>query len=432
MSCIKMQAVILAGGKGVRLRPLTYDLPKPLVKVGDKPILEHILLLLKKQGVTNIIICSGYLGQHIIDFCGDGSKFGLKITHSIEKSPLGTAGPLKDIEDSLEEDFFVIYGDIYLDMDLNKLMAYHKSKKSKATLVVHPSDHPHDSDVVVMDQGTQKIKDFLHKPGKEIKFQNLTSAAAYALNKSILSYISSGEPTDFGKDIFPKMAADEEPMFGYITDEFIKDAGTHDRLAYVSDYIHSDNKNQAWFLDRDGVINEEAGLITESSQLKLIPGSAEAIKKLNDRGFLVVIVTNQPQVARNLCTEEDVEKINARLVKEFEKEGARIDGVYYCPHHPETNHPDANDPKYRRPCECRKPGIGMLKQAEKEFKIDLKRSYMVGDRTADIKAGNSAGCTTIIVRTGFAGKDGKYEAVPDIEAEDLIEAVDKVLKRNKI
>jgi mannose-1-phosphate guanylyltransferase / phosphomannomutase len=186
--------------------------------------------------------------------------------------------------------------------------------------------------------------------------------------------------------------------------------------------------SRAAFLDRDGVICEDVDQLHKIEELKLIPRSAEAIQLLNKNGYLTIIVTNQPMVARGLCTEEDVQRINQELVEMVADAGGRIDAVYYCPHHPETNHPEANDPKYRRECECRKPKPGMIKQAAKDLGVDLSKCYIIGDRTADIKTGENAGIKTILVRTGAGGNDKKYIVKPDYTCQDLYEAAELIIK----
>ena len=184
---------------------------------------------------------------------------------------------------------------------------------------------------------------------------------------------------------------------------------------------------QAVFLDRDGVINQEVDLLCREDQLVLIPGAAEAIRRLNDAGVLAVVVTNQPVVARNMCTEDDVRRIHDRLAAMLDQAAsARIDAFYFCPHHPETHHADGN-PAYRGPCECRKPNTGMLDQARKDFGLDFSRCFMVGDSTRDIQTGINAGCSTVLVGTGYGGRDGFYDAKPDMVAADLSQAVDMII-----
>ena len=188
--------------------------------------------------------------------------------------------------------------------------------------------------------------------------------------------------------------------------------------------MRNQNKTKAVFLDRDGTINKEVDVLRDVKQLKVLPGAAEAIKKINQLGFLAIIITNQPVIARGWLTEKEVDAIHAVLIKRLNKKGAKIDAVYYCPHHP-----NANLKKYRLVCSCRKPDIGMIKKAVKELKIDIKKSFLIGDSTSDILAGNRIGLKTILVKTGYAGQDGKYKARPDFTAKNLIEAVEIIEKR---
>lgn len=184
---------------------------------------------------------------------------------------------------------------------------------------------------------------------------------------------------------------------------------------------------QAVFLDRDGVINEEVDLLHRASDLRLVPGSARAIRRLNLSGIPAIVVTNQPVVARNLCSEEELGEIHAALERLlFREAGARLDALYYCPHHPETHHPDGN-PAYRVPCACRKPNPGMLLQAARDFHLDLARCVLIGDSTRDVETGRRAGTCTVLVQTGYGGRDGRFPARPDRTFRDLEEAVAAIL-----
>lgn len=189
----------------------------------------------------------------------------------------------------------------------------------------------------------------------------------------------------------------------------------------------------AVFLDRDGVVNEARGFVAKPEDVRLIENAAQGIELLNSLGLKVIVVTNQPQVARGLCTEEDVNQINRKIQADLEKQGAHIDAFYYCPHHPETHHKDVPDHarKYRVVCKCRKPETGMIEQAANDYDIDVKNSFVVGDRTVDIQAGKNAGCKTILVKTGEAGKDKKHDVVPNFMAQDLLQAA-KIVRNNSI
>jgi D-glycero-D-manno-heptose 1,7-bisphosphate phosphatase len=188
---------------------------------------------------------------------------------------------------------------------------------------------------------------------------------------------------------------------------------------------------KAVFLDRDGTVNEEVGYLRDLSMLTLIPGVGRAIKKLNDAGFLVVLVTNQSGVARGYFPESLVAEAHGRLEGLLSKDDARLDAVYYCPHHP-----TAGTTMHTRVCDCRKPGTGLIDQAARDLAIDVSRSYMVGDKWSDVELGHRAGATSILVRSGFAADDPgnarpEHVADPDFTARDLSEAADWIIAHSE-
>lgn len=184
------------------------------------------------------------------------------------------------------------------------------------------------------------------------------------------------------------------------------------------------------FLDRDGTINEEIDFLTNVDELRLIEGAGQAIRRLNEHGFITCVMSNQSGVARGILTEETLGLIHGRLAEYLGADGARLDAIYYCPHHPA-----ANDERYKRVCECRKPRPGMLLQGAQEFNIDLSRSFAVGDRTTDILAGQAAGTKTILVLTGY-GRAAEEECRSlnppvDFVAPSISGAVDFILNEGR-
>jgi len=178
---------------------------------------------------------------------------------------------------------------------------------------------------------------------------------------------------------------------------------------------------KAVFLDRDGVINREVDNLRSLKQLRLLPGAAEAIKKINKLGFLAIVITNQPVIARGWLTEKELNEIHAVLIRRLNKRGAKLDAIYYCPHHP-----NANLPKYRLRCQCRKPNMGLVRQAIKHFYINPKKSFMVGDTIPDIVMGKRAKLKTILLKTaGFKNHRG-YKARPDFISKNLLSAVNVI------
>ncbi len=427
-----MQAVILAGGKGTRLKHITAEVPKPMVEIGGVAIIEHQIKLLVAHQITDILVIVNHLKKPLIDYVGNGNQLGANVSYYEEEIPLGTSGAFPLFKDQLGDTFLVLYGDVMMDMDLNRLIAFHQQKKADATLVVHPNDHPQDSDLVEMDADGQIIA-FHSKPHEPDRYyKNMVNAGAYVFTKKAIDTLPGAVKGDFGKDIFPEWIKTLK-VFGYNTPEYLKDMGTLDRLAKVNEDLASGkiarknlkHKQKAIFLDRDGVLNKDHHLIHKPENLELYPFTAEAIKKINQSDYLSIVVTNQSVVARNLCTIEELEYIHKKLDTELGEEGAKLDELYYCPYHPDKGYPEEN-PAYKMEHPWRKPSPGMLLQAAEDFNIDLSQSYMIGDRETDVIAGKAAGCTTIAVRTGQGYK--KAATKPDYIFADVKAAVDFIVE----
>ncbi len=367
-----MQAVILAGGKATRLGMLAQTKPKALAEIGGRPLIDHHLRLLERYGITDAILILGHLAEPIIEELGDGSARGMKLRYYREEEPLGTAGGLRQIAAMLDDDFLLIYGDIMVDMDYSRLIRFHKASSALATLVVHPNDHPNDSDLLDVDESNRVVA-FYPKPHPESRYyRNLVNAAIYVMSPRILEYVPLGA-SDFGKDVLP-VACRAAKVMAYNSPEYIKDAGTPERLAQIrrdfeSGKIASRNLERprpAVFLDRDGVINREVGNLRSVDQFELLPGSAAAIRMLDEAGFLVLVATNQPGVAKGFCSEDTVKEIHRRLETEIGREGAYLHAIYYCPHHPDKGFPGEVE-SLKIDCDCRKPKTGMIDRARREF-----------------------------------------------------------------
>ncbi len=430
-----MKAAIIAGGRANRLGALAAKLPKALLPVGGHPLLDYGMKLLRRYGVDEAVICTGHLAEKIEDYVGNESKWGLKIRFSHEDSPLGTAGCLRTIQPPLTEDFLVIYSDVLVEMDLEALVAAHRDAGADATLVVHPNSHPYDSDLVDMDPATRWIRTIHKKPHpKRAWLPNLVSAAVYVLKPRVINLLTPGERADCAHDLLPRALAKGMRILGYPTAEYLKDAGTPERLAEVEEDLrsgrvagsHRSRPRRAVFLDRDGVINREVNLLHDPDQLELLPGAATAIRRLNRAGWLTIVVTNQPVVARGLCSEEQLRLIHHKLETLLGAEHAYLDSIYYCPHHPDRGYPGENA-AYKIPCQCRKPAIGMIVEAVKDFNIDLTGSWLIGDTTSDVQTGANCGVKTILVKTGYGGNDGKCPVSPTHVSADLEAAVEWLL-----
>jgi len=432
-----MIAFILAGGKGTRLKEITPDdMPKPMVDIAGKPILQYQIEFLAKNNIKEVIVSVGYGAAAIKKYFGEGKKYGLSIKYSEEPQPLGTAGAFKYAELLFGDakDILVLYGDIIFDIDWDRLINFHHSHSGLGTLLVHPNDHPFDSDLLETDSAG-KILEFISKPHPAGQtYRNLVNAGMYILKPGIARFIKSGQKLDFGKNVFPELIGKSQNIYTYKSSEYVRDVGAPERFKDVEKDILSGkvyrrnmiNKQKAVFLDRDGVINKEVDYLYRPEQLELIDGSAEAVKKINNSDYLGIVVTNQSVVARGLCSEKDVAQIHKKLDVLLGEKHAFLDRIYYCPHHPDRGFEGENK-LYKKECDCRKPKIGMLRQAEHDFNIDKEKSFIIGDSTADIMTGINAGLKTILVRTGHAGKDKKYDCSPDFIFENLKEAVDFII-----
>lgn len=402
-----MQLVIIAGGKGTRLG--LKDIPKPMCPINGKPLLHHQVELAKRYGIEEIFILSGHLSQVIVDYFGDGSQFGVKIHHVVEPYPLGTAGSLKLLEGKLSDRFLVFYGDVVMDFDIESFIKFDSMDKcTVGTLLVHPGNHPYDSDLVEVNS-EKEITGFLPKPHPEgLLYRNLNNAAVYIFGQEIFQAIPEGKNLDFGKDIFPKLVESGKKLRAYDTPEFIRDMGTPDRLKViekdvVSGLVASLNKKnprKAIFLDRDGTINENMDCQPSVEGFKLLPGVAEAIRKINESHYLAVVVTNQPMLAKGFMTYDQLENIHKKMETLLGEQRAYLDRVYFCPHHPEKGF-EGEVAELKIECNCRKPKPGMLLEAAKDLNIDLSKSWMIGDSQCDIEAGKAAGCRTLLVDRDF-------------------------------
>jgi len=430
------KAVILAGGKGTRLTKVAKKIPKALIKIGGKPVIKHQILLLKEYGIKEIWILLGYLGDQIREYLQDGKKWNVKIYYHQEEKPLGTAGALKVLEGKIKEDFLVLSGDVMLNFDVKRFINQHKKKRGMASIVVHPNDHPFDSDLVEIDDKGQ-ITALLNRPHpKGITFRNLSIASVYIFSPKIFKYIPENKKSDIEKDILPKVLKAKEKIYAYNTPEYIKDIGMPKRLKEVrNDYLSGKikklnlrNKRKAVFLDRDGVISKEVDQLSKIEDLKIYNFATKALKEINNSDYLTILITNQPMIAKGFMTDNDLNEIHKKLETELGKKGAKIDAIYYCPHHPEKGF-IGERPELKIQCKCRKPEIGLLLKAKKDFNIDFKKSYFIGDKTSDILTGKRADCKTILVKTGYGGKDGLFSVKPDFTAKNLLEAVKIIIPK---
>lgn len=398
-----MKAVIMAGGKGTRISSVASDIPKPMIKICGKPVLEHEIECLQEQDFTDIILTVSHLGNIIMDYFGDGKKFGVNIEYYYEKEPLGNAGALYEIKDRLTEDFLLLNADSLFDIDFKRLVEYHKKHGGLATLFTHPNSHPYDSTLVITDENNSVEKWLSKEDERPVYYKNRVNAGLHILSPELLKNRPDKPKIDLDRDILRPLAGSGK-MFAYDSPEYVKDMGTPDRYKTVSEEFQKGlvqaknlkNKQKAIFLDRDGTINKYVGFLRNIDEFELLPEVSDAIKKINASGYLAIVITNQPVIARGEVTFEELREIHNKMETLLGEQGAYLDGIYFCPHHPDKGF-EGEIPELKFDCQCRKPKPGLILKAAEEFNIDLLQSWFVGDGENDVKAGKNAGCKTALI-----------------------------------
>lgn len=408
-----MKTVIMAGGKGTRISSVASDIPKPMIQVEGKPVLEHEIECLREQGFDDIIITVSHLGNIIMDYFGDGSAispvtgktFGVHIEYYFEEQPLGNAGALFQIKDKLDSDFLLLNADAMFDVDFNRFVDFHKSHGGLVTLFTHPNSHPYDSGVIIADEHGAVERWLTKEDDRPKYYRNCINAGLHVISPKILETEIMTSKVDLDRQLLKPLAGTGK-MFCYNSPEYVKDMGTPDRYYSVCEDFKAGrvkgknlvNKQKAVFLDRDGTINKYIGFLRDIDDFELIDGVASAIKAINASGYLAIVVTNQPVIARGEVSFEELQEIHNKMETLLGEQGAYVDAIYYCPHHPHKGY-EGERPELKIECDCRKPKPGMLLQAAKDFNIDLEHSWMIGDGENDIAAGKNAGCHTALIAT---------------------------------
>lgn len=393
------QAVILAGGAGTRLRPFTLKNPKPLIKINNKPFLEYLINLLKDNGIKEIIILTGYLGHKIEEAFGNGSKLGVKIKYSYtpflnkegKENLSGTR--IRNAQKLLNNFFLLLYCDNYWPLNIKQLTAFFQNHSSDALITLYSNkDNSTKNNILVDENG------YITKYDKEREEKNLNGVdiGFFIINKDILKLLPNYN-CKFEAEVLPQLIK-KRRLSGFTTDQKYYSIGDNKRVKITGKFLSS---KKVAFLDRDGVINKKApkaDYVKNWQEFIFLPGAIEAIKKLNDGGYKIFIVSNQPGVARGVMFKKDLYNIHQNMIKELNKFGAKITDIYCCLH----NWDDG--------CLCRKPQPGLLLQASQKHYIDLTKAILIGDDERDIKAGKAVGCKTFLVE----GKKSLLEIVNEI------------------
>lgn len=406
-----MKAIIMAGGKGTRIASLNSQVPKPMIPILGKPILLYQIENLKEQGISEFVLVCGHLREIVKDYFKDGRNFDVHIEYEMEDEPLGTAGALSRFRNKMDDDFLLINGDIIFDIDINRMISFHKKNEALVTLFTHPNSHPYDSSLIECNSSGMVTA---WKTCEEDRgwMRNLVNAGIHLISNRLFTDPATAHlfvresKLDLDRDVLRPLV-NTGKLFSYESPEYVVDMGTPDRFGMVVEDIKSgkpakknlSQKQRAVFLDRDGTINEYVGFLTDINDFKLIPNVAKAIKLINQKGYLAIVITNQPVVARGDITLEELNLVHNKMETLLGEEGAYLDGIYFCPHHPDKGF-EGEILELKVNCSCRKPNIGLLKQAAEDFNIDISNSWFVGDSLIDVQTGKNAGCKTVFLGDG--------------------------------
>ncbi len=391
------QAVIFAGGLGERLKPFTENNPKPMYSFYGKPFLEYLVEQIRDWGITDIVILLGYLPEKVTEYFGDGSKWGITIRYVITPVDYDTQFRLKAAKDFLNNNFLMMYCDNICPIDFERLKRdYFKNDAIIQVTAYSNSDGYTKNNMRISSDGRVELYD------KKRTSENLKGVdIGYAIVSKEVFNLMSDSNENFEAVVYPKLV-EGGSLFSTITEHRYYSIGSFERIELTEKYLSS---QKYIFIDRDGVTNErppKAEYVCNPEDFKWLPNAREAIKKLNDAGYIVIEISNQAGIARGVMTHLDFENVQKKMLSDLEEIGAKIDDVYYCPHGWDDN------------CECRKPKPGMIFQAQKDYSINLSKCVLIGDDERDIITAHNANMKGILVSDTYTLMDAVNDVLNGI------------------
>jgi histidinol-phosphate phosphatase family protein len=374
------QAVILAGGRGTRMRPITETLPKPMVPVLGRPFLEYQIEQLREQGFERVLLLLGYLPHVIQDHFGDGSRWGIGIQYSVTDPDDLTSSRVANARHLIDSCFMLLYCDNYWPMQMDRMWTRFQQAGKPGMITVYGNKDAYTRGSVILDSdGHVRIFDRLRTApglqGVEISYAILTDLALELL---------PAQDILFEEAIYTPLA-EQQRLTAYVSDHRYYSVGSLQRLPVTEAFMRRD---PTVFIDRDGVLNKrppQGNYVRNWSEWQWLPGALEALRLFREMGYRVILVSNQAGINRGAMTEADLKEIHARMKSDVKNAGGCIDAIYYCPH------------DWHEGCECRKPKPGMLFSAQKDFHLDLSRTTFIGDDERDARAAEAAGCPFLLV-----------------------------------
>lgn len=385
MAARPTQAVILAGGRGTRLRPLTDDRPKPMVRFHGKPFLGHLVDLLREQGFERVLMLLGYRPEVITEHFGDGSAYGVTIDYDVTLPDDLTAWRVEHARERLDDTFLLLYCDNYWPMRFDDLWAAHRRAGAPAQITVYANADGFSRDSVrVGEDGFVEVLDRSRKApglkGVEISYAILDKA-------TVLPLVEGHPELLFEEAVYPPLARSGR-LHAYWTGHRYYSVGSLARLPVTERFLA---RRPAVILDRDGVLNQRpprAEYVRRPEAFHWLPGAREALARLHAAGFQVAVVSNQAGVGRGVMSADDLARVTARMKAAAAAAGGQIDAVFYCPHGWDAG------------CACRKPRPGLLFQAQRALHLDLTWTPFIGDDERDETAAGAAGCPFVMATEG--------------------------------
>lgn len=390
-----MQAVILAGGLGTRLKPFTEDYPKPMFEIGGKPFIVYLIEQVYSWGIKDIILLLGYRADVIQNYLGDGSSFGVHISYSVTPKEYDTGARIRSVQNILKEEFLLLYCDNYCPINYQKAYELFRDSKCMIQVTAYANRDGYTKNNLKT-EGTSVVK---YDKKRETEGLNAVDIGYALIKKEALRYLPEGN-INFEREVYPVVVGKNQ-MSVYLTEHRYYSIGSWERMELTKQFFQ---EKDVVFLDRDGTLNKKppkACYIENPEEFVWMDGAKEAVKRLKDAGYTIYLFTNQPGIARGRLSQEDLEAIHKKMQQELEEVGAGIDGIYCCSHN------------WDEGCFCRKPKPGLLYQAQREHSLNLPKCIVIGDDDRDMDAGNAAGCDCIQVSEEYP----------------LLEAVKDLLKR---
>ncbi len=386
------QAVIFAGGYGKRLAPFTDSNPKPMYPIGGIPFIRRLVDQIKTFGIDRIVMLLGYMPEKITQYLGDGGEYGVHIDYVITDTECETERRIIAAKDLLDEHFLMMYCDNYCPIDFERLRDDYFRNEALIQISAYSNEDGYTKDNLLISESGRIITYDKKRQTPGLKGVDIGYAI---LSRKLLDY-TDDDNNNFEAVVYPQVVS-EEKMYATVTGHRYYSIGSFERIGLTEEFF----KNKRFvFLDRDGTLNKrppKACYVEKPEEFIWLDGAKEAVKKLNDNGYLVFIVSNQPGIARGRLTEESLDAIHTKMKIELEECGAHIDEIYYCPH----NWDDG--------CDCRKPRPGLLYRAQREYSLNLRQGFLIGDDERDIEAGESVGCRCYLVDGNFTVLDAVNE-----------------------